>query len=260
MVSAPRRRPPRTSCGAGEHLLRPRPPRHPADTLGLDQRPCRPGGQAAPQPGRRPGGGPGLRRPSCEPGTANAAHPFPSGPMQPGDYAARGPRGRSTGCAQPGAAHHTEPLQGSARRGQRGGSAADTGGLSVRTPDAPDAWTPDAWTPDAWTLDVRSTGWTDIPTAGPGSRTGQRPAWPASGHPRDRRPPAGRPTSPGSRYLGRLATQVGSAVTGTSAAALPAAATGQLPSTARYEAAPRRIAVVCWSWRVRGEGNGTTER
>jgi hypothetical protein len=39
----------------------------------------------------------------------------------------------------------------------------------------------------------------------------------------------------------------------TPAAAVP----GQPRSTARHEAAPRRTAVMCWSWRVRGEGNGT---
>jgi hypothetical protein len=43
----------------------------------------------------------------------------------------------------------------------------------------------------------------------------------------------------------------------TCAAALVAAE--QLRSTA-LDAAPRRTAVVCWIWMVRGEGNGTTER
>jgi hypothetical protein len=212
---------PRTPWGAGEHLLRPMLPRHPAGALALDQHPCRPGGLAAPQPGRRPSGGPGLRStllrarhgqrrtiPSRQTRCRQATTP-------PADHG-----GTSTRCARLGAARHTEPLQGPARRGHPGGSAADTGGLSVRTPGCTGhrrPVRPDTWmhrTPDAWTLDVRSTGWTDVPTMGLGTRTGQRPAWPASGHPRDRRPPAGRPKPrPGHGAWERSATQDGSAVT-----------------------------------------------
>jgi hypothetical protein len=87
----------------------------------------------------------GYGRPSCEPRTANVA---PSLPVR--SDAGRRPRRRprTTAARRPaapdrGAAHHTEPLRGPARPGQRG-SAADTGDLSVRTPDAPDAWTPEA--------------------------------------------------------------------------------------------------------------------
>ena len=54
--------------------------------------------------------------------------------MQAGDHAARGPRRHVDPLRPAGAARHTEPLRGPARRGQRGGGAADTGGLSVRTP------------------------------------------------------------------------------------------------------------------------------
>jgi hypothetical protein len=179
----------------------PRPGRHP----GLDQRPCRPAGaKAAPPPRRRPRGGPG-------PGSTlvRASHgqrrPLPSRPARgrqattpPADHGARRPVGPNRG--RPATPSHSR----SARRGQRGGSAADTGACPSGHLDAADAWTPDAWTLDAWTLDVRSTGWTDIPTAGPGARTGQRPAWPASGHPRAGDHPLGGPTAPRSRRLGAL--------------------------------------------------------
>jgi hypothetical protein len=104
---------------------------------------------------------------------------------------------------------------------------------------------------------------TGRPHSGQRTRTGRRTAWPASGHPRPprrRRPPPGYQPSLGLQRLRRSATHGGSAVTTPAGAALTAAATEQLLSTARHEAAPRRTALVCWSWRVRGEGNGTTER
>jgi hypothetical protein len=164
-------------------------------------------------------------------------HPFPSGSMQAGDHAARGPRRhvdplRPTGGGPP---HRATPGSSAARtaRRQRRGHRS----VSVRTP----GW---HWTPDAWTLDVRSTGWTDVPTTGPGMRTGQRPAWPASGHlaTGDTRW-AARPR-PRSRRLGALGHPRRLRGDGTRAAALTAAATGQLPSTARHEAAPRRTALL----------------
>jgi hypothetical protein len=146
--------------------------------------------------------------------------PSPSGPMSSGDHAARGPRGHVDPRRPTGAARHTEPLQ--VRRGaDRGGSAAEpeawpSGHPDTWTPDGwtPDGWTPDAWTLDAWTLDVRSTGWTDVLTAGPDEadrattglasvRTSSRPG---------DHPPGG-PTPSGSRRPGRSATQDGSAVT-----------------------------------------------
>jgi hypothetical protein len=86
-----------------------------------------------------------------------------------------------------GAAHHTEPLRGPARPGQRGGSAADTGGLSVRRPGRTGRL-------DTGRVDVRSTGWTDVPTAGPDEADRATTGWPMSGHPRDRRHPLGGPT------------------------------------------------------------------
>jgi hypothetical protein len=98
------------------------------------------------------------------------------------------------------------------------------------------------------------------PTAGPDEADRATTGWPMSGHPRDRRHPLGGPTfarvtAPGGARPPRTAPR-----DGTCAAALTAAATGQLPSTTRHEAAPRRTALVRWDWRVRGEGNGTTER
>jgi hypothetical protein len=57
--------------------------------------------------------------------------------MQAGDYAARGPRGTSTGCAQPGAAPATPSHSGV----QRGSSAADTRGCPSGHLHA-SVWTP----------------------------------------------------------------------------------------------------------------------
>jgi hypothetical protein len=173
--------------------------------------------------------------------------------MQAGDHAARRPR------------RHVDPLRPAGRPAtpshsgvQRG---TDSAAAAPRTPqacpsghlDAPDAWTPDAWTPD-----VRSTGWTDIPRrTGRGGQGNNRPG-PASGHPRDRRPPARRPDLPGSRRPGALGHPGRLRGDGTCAAALTAV-TGQLPSTARHEAAPRRTAVLgkdCGSRVVRnGDGH-----
>jgi hypothetical protein len=179
----------------------------PAGTLALDQRPCRPAG---PRRRRRRDAGHaaalGCGRSSCEPGTANAA---PSLRVRP-DAGRRPRRPRTAAARRPlrpaGAARH-RATRGPARRGQRGGSAADTRACPAGHLEAPDAWTP-----DTWMLDVRSTGWTDIPTADRTRRTGQRPAWPASGHPRtgDTRW-AARPR-PGHGAWGRSATQDGSAV------------------------------------------------
>jgi hypothetical protein len=221
MGRTPRRLPPRTSCtGPVSTCFVPGLPRHPADTLALDQRPRGPGGQAEAL-------GCGARR-------ASQARPTPRRPS------------RETRCRQattpPADTGHVDRLcpTGVAATPSHSGvqRGVDSAAAAPRTPEVvrPDTCMHpsghldalDGWTPDAWTLDVRSTGWTDIPTAGPGSRTGQRPAWPASGHPGARCPPAGRPTSPGHGTWGRSATHDGSAVTDTSAAALTAA-TGQLP-------------------------------
>jgi hypothetical protein len=224
---------PRRPAGADEHLLCPMLPRHRptpwpwtsarVGPLGLRRRRSRDAGQAAALAtvdlmGVRHGQPP--------------HHPFPSGPRQAGDHAARGPRRHVDPLRPAGAAHHTEPLQGPARPGQRGGSAADTRGLSVRTPGCTgrlDTGRP----PDR--LDGR-------PQGGQWRRTVRRTAWLASGHPRcprRRRPPAGWP---------KLAW--GCSVCG---ARQPMTAcddetcrrgTKQLPSTARHEAAPRRTALL----------------
>jgi hypothetical protein len=184
----------------------------------------------------------GSGRPSCEPGTATSHYPFPSGPMQAGDHAARRPRGTSTHCAQPGRpatpSHSRSSAARTARRQRRG----------HRRPVRPDTWMhrtpgcPGHWTPDAWTLDVRSTGWTDIPRrtgrGGQGDdRPGRRPDILATGgHP------------------GRLRGD------GTCATALTATAPGQLPSTARHQAAPRRTALLGTNFGLSVERTATVIR
>ena len=247
---------PRRPAGADEHLLCPMLPRHPAGTLALDQRPCRPiGAKAAPQPDA------GHTAALATVDLMRASHgqrrpiPFPSGPMQAGNHAARGPRRHSTSCARPG-----RPATPSHSGVQRG---ADGAAPRTRRPVRPDTWM--HRTPGPWTPGHRTHGrWTSArpvdghsPRRDRTRRTGQRPAWPASGHPRDRRPPAGQSDLARSRRPGR-STQDGSAVMA------PAPRPDRrrhwtAASTARHEAAPRRTALVCWIWMVREESNGTTE-
>jgi hypothetical protein len=170
--------------GAPRHRPAPRP-----------QRPCRPAGaKAAPPPGRRPNGGPGLRSTSCQPATATAA-PSPSRPARcrqattpPTD---RG--GTSTpapGRGGPSPSHPGSSAARTARRQRRGHQS-----LSGRTPGGPGHLDTGHRTPDTWMLEVRSTGWTDIPRrTGRGGQGNARPG---------RRPdilgpatPAGRPVKP----------------------------------------------------------------
>src|SRR5829696_3697418 len=173
----------------------------------------------APMSARRGHGGaaagpPAKRRPWATSTLVPASHghrrtiPFPSGPMPAGDHAAHRPR-RHVDPLRPAGAAVTEPPG-----VQRG---ADSATAPPRTPEPvrPDTWrprTPGHRTPDTWMLDVRSTGWTDIPR-----RTGRADrATPGLAGVRtssDRRHPLGGPTSSGSRRLGRSATQDGSAVT-----------------------------------------------
>jgi hypothetical protein len=172
------------------------------------------------------------------------------------DQAAHRPR-RHVELGAPNVASPAAPAHSGIQRGADSTAAAvaDTRRLSVRT--SASHRSRGHWT--RWTSDVRPTRWTDVcPHGGQRMRTERRTAWPVSGHPERpprRRPPAGGATSLGSQRPRHSATDDGSAVT------TPAAAvTGRLRSTARHEAAPRRTAVVCWIWMVRGEGNGTTER
>jgi hypothetical protein len=178
-------------------------------------------------------------------------HPFPSDLMRSGDQAASGPRRHVEPAAPNGAARSTEPFQGPARHRQRGCRAADTGGLSVRTP--------------GW---IRSRGHRTC-----GHRTSARPIGRTSAR---RTEDADRATTgvAGVRTCWRPATTrwaanlAGAAASGplghplrlrgdtTCAAALTAAATEQLRSTAQHEAAPRRTALVCgfgwYEWRAMG--------
>jgi len=180
-------------------------PRHPAGTLALDQRPCRPGGQTAPQRDARPWATVNPRASQPRP---TPHHRFPPGPMPAGDHAAHRPRGHINRWTQARGGPPPRPLQ-----VQRG---ADSAATAPRTPQAgrPDTWiqrTPGHRTRGRWTS-ARPVGRTDTPTAGPGTRTGQRPA--------GRRPdilatgdhPLGARPRPGHGAWEPSATQDGSAV------------------------------------------------
>jgi hypothetical protein len=215
----------------------------------------RPGGAAAETPAKRRPWAP--INPCASQPRPTRHHPFPSGLMQAGDHGAHRPRGTSTRCAQSGDGppHRTTPGSSAARtaRRQRRGH---------RRSACPDTWmhrTPGHRTPGRWT------------SARPVGRTSSRRDWGrGQGNDRPGRRPdiSSRPATtrwaarpgPGHSAWGALGHPGRLRGDGTCTAALTAAATGQLPSTARHEAAPRRTALVCWSWRVRGEGNGTTER
>jgi hypothetical protein len=144
---------------------------------------------------------------------ASQPRPTPHHPLPVRTDAGRRPRRpRTTAARRPlrpaGAARHTEPLRGPAR-GQRGGSAADTGGLSVRTPGCPgrlDTGRVDAGRP-LDRLDGHPHGGPDeadrATTGLAGVRTSSRPATPRW---------AARPR-PGHGDWGRSATHDGSAVT-----------------------------------------------
>jgi hypothetical protein len=186
--------PPRTPYGAGEHLLGPMLPRHPAGTLALDQRPCRPGGAAAGTPD------PGLRSTLVP---ASHSQRSPSLPVRP-DAGRRPRRPRTTGAHQP-----VDPTEGRpATPSHSRSSAARTARRQRRghrRPVRPDTWmprTPGHRTPGRWTS-ARPVGRTDTPLDGrtpprrdrgrgqgndrlAGLRTSSPPAT-----------PAGRPTSPG---------------------------------------------------------------
>jgi hypothetical protein len=218
-------------AGAGEHLLRPMLPGHPAGTLALDQ---------------RPRSGPAAKRRPWAPVNPHASQPRPT-PHHPPSRQARCRQattppadhgGTSTRCARPsGPPHRATPGSSAARtaRRQRRGH---------RRPVRPDTWmprTPGHRTP-GHRMSARPVGRTshggpdeaDRATTGPG----RRPDILATGD-----HPLGGPTSPGSRRLGALGHPGRLRGDGTCAAALTAV-TGQLPSTARHEAAPRRTAVL----------------
>jgi hypothetical protein len=187
-------------------------------------------------------GGPGYGQPHASQPRPTPHHPFPSGPMPAGDHAARRPRRHVNPPRPAGAARHTEPLRGPARRGQRG---------SARTPGPVRPDTRLHRTPEHGRLDTghadagrpldrldgrphRGPDEADTTTTGlAGVRTSSRPATTA------RRPDLARVTAPESARPPRTAPR-----DGTGAAALTAAATGQLPSTTRHEAAPRRTALL----------------
>ena len=208
-----------------------------------------PAGTPAPAPmsarrghgGAAAGGTPATRRPwaAVDP-RASQPRPPPHHPLPVRPDAGRRPRRPPTAAAdplRPAGAAVTEPPG-----VQRG---ADSATAPPRTPEPvrPDTWrprTPGHRTPGCWTS-ARPVGRTSH--GGPDGRTGQRPAWPASGHPRTgdtrwaARPRLGHGAW-GARHPGRLRSD------GTRAAALTTPATGQLPSTPWHQAAPRRTAVL----------------
>jgi hypothetical protein len=161
---------------------------------------------------RHAAGAPPKRRPGLLSNLVRARHgersPIPSRQTRCGQ-ATKPPadRGTSNPLRQRGGPL-TEPFQGPARHRQRG--------CRARTPEAfPSGHLGGTGRVDTGRVDTgrrldRSDG---RPHGGQRTRTRPRPAWPASGHPGDRRPPAGRPNSSGSQRLGRSATQDGSAVT-----------------------------------------------
>ena len=140
--------------------------------------------------------------------------PSPSGPMPPGDHAARGPRGTSTHGAQPG--RPATPSHSRSSAAQPAVAARGTGGLAVRTPGHLDAGRLDTRRLDTGCVDAgrpldrldgRPHGRTGRGGQG-NDRPGRRSDILATGD-----DPPGGPTSSGHGAWGRSAIQDGSAVT-----------------------------------------------
>jgi hypothetical protein len=226
-------------------------PRPPTGTWRWTSSHGRPGGErgaaARTHAKRRPRSGVETR--------ASRALPTPDHPPPPGRFGPRRPsRSPTTAPRRTRCANRGRPGRTDAFRIQRGADSAaaagaDTGRLSVRTPGSR-RWCGHR---SPWTPDIGPTSWTDVrPHGGQRTRTQQRTAWPASGHPgrpRRRRPPAERrKASLGLQRLRRSAPHDGSAVP-----TLAAAVIGQLRSTARHDAAPRRTALLGNGFGVRVE-------
>jgi hypothetical protein len=167
---------------------------------------CSPANRPAPWRGpaplstRRRGGAPAsgraMRRPSsagdpsCEPPRANAG---PSVPVRP-DAGRRPRRPRTTAARRTHCAQRGRPAAPSHARGPA--RCADSAAAEPRTPEArPSGHLDGTGRVDTGRVDTgrpldRLDG---RPHGGRRTRTGRGPAWPASGHPRNRRPPAGRP-------------------------------------------------------------------
>jgi hypothetical protein len=159
---------PGRSAGAGEHLLCPMLPGHPAGTLALDQRPCRSAG-ARRRRSRNAGQAAALGYVNPR---ASQARPTPHHPLPVRTDAGRRPRRpRTTGACRPAA-----PGRGGPPHRATPGSSARTGrrqrrghqSLSGRTPGCTGHRTPGCWTSD------RPVGRTSH--GGRTRRTGQRPA------------------------------------------------------------------------------------
>jgi hypothetical protein len=179
-------------AGAGEHLLHPALPHHPAGTPPWTSARVGPAARRRRSRDATQAAALGEGRPSCEPARPTPHHPLPSGRCRQATTPPADHGGTSTHCAQPegGPPHRATP--GPARCGHRGGSAADTEGLSVRTPECSgrlDTGRLDTGRP-LDRLDGRphhGTGDADRATSGLASvRTSSRPAttrWAARPHP-----------------------------------------------------------------------------
>jgi hypothetical protein len=206
-------------------------------------------------------GAPAKRRPRSAVDT-RASHPRPTfdHPSRQARFGQRRPSHSPTTAIHRTWVHHTRPVPPQRRPGS---SAMRTARL--QRPRTPDAWL------SGHPGSHRTRG-----HRSPGHRTSARPvgrtsAWRTADADRATNGVAGVRTPSAATTIATAGwaaqTSLGlqrlrcSAADDRSAYDTPAAAVpGQLRSTARHEAAPRRTAVVCWSWRVRGEGNGTTER
>jgi hypothetical protein len=121
--------------GAGEHLLGPMlPATRPAPWPWTSA----PVGPPGPRRRRSRDAGQAAALATVDPPASRHRQPprhrFPCGPMPAGDHAAHRPRGHVDPLRPAGAARHAEPLQVQRGADTRGGSAADTRGVSVRTP------------------------------------------------------------------------------------------------------------------------------
>ena len=252
---------PRTNLrGTWEHLLL---PRSPANRPGPGPGPASMVGQAAsaaPQPVRMPSGGPGLAST-----LVRATHGQRSTiPARQARFGQRRPSRAPTTATRPtrcaNVAGPAAPTDSGIQHGPHSAAAAavDTGRVSVRTPGSHRSCGHQAHghrthghRTRGHRTSTRPVGRTSVRMADSGREQ--------SDERRGRRPDILDGTTTATAGWAAKARS-GCRVCGARQPHNAAAVTGQLRSTTRHEAAPRRTAVVCWIWMVREEGNGTTER